>query len=166
LCSNKYSALILILLLVISSYQSCGKGQYSGQIKNGNKTLVVTKEEIPKLISGVWYHKRGEMLQKPMQMDFSWGKTTVGYWNALVIDLFGSRQQIGMADIGWNQIKYEVSNEEANCVLLHLGVQGNPSHEEAKITLTAPDSMVFDFIGPRTGFTESISGQYYRAVMP
>lgn len=152
--------------LIVFLASSCEKPNSNTDGMIEAKQFTIAIDEVPARISGVWYHSKTEPMRKPVEMELSWGNATIGYWNALVIDLVGSRPLIGYADGAWNEVSIQVDPSEKNSFLLHMGRVGSPAKEEAKILITSNATLIFAFLGRSTAYTKTVNGPFYRRIRP
>jgi len=160
-------AKVLIGLFCIMTFLpfSCSRGQKSSPPVVVSKAFSFAHDQVPALLSGVWYHTRGEQMNKPIEMEFSWGKTTIGYWNALVIDLLDGKQLIGEADGGWDRVTYEFDRSNPDLLHMHLGLSNGPG-EEASIEVITKDEIVFNFATANGAYYKMVNGTYYKSFDP
>jgi len=152
----------LLILLLLSS---CNKGRASTEAPSVPKEA--TTIDIPKELSGIWYHSRYEEITTAKEDRFSWGTAKYDYWKALRIDLLGDQAFLGFADATWNNVIAEADGTNKNAIRLHLRQKENPASEEVLIVVEGKGVISFSFGGNvDTAETRMIAGKYYKASEP
>jgi len=165
LCIGRSKAFWVFVSVVALLSQSCsGKLKPSTQVTTA-KTFSFAVDQVPSLLSGVWYHTKDEQPNKLVEKEFSWGKSKFGYWNALVIDLLNGQQLVEAADGGGDRVTYDIDRSKPNLIHMHLGLSNGPG-EEATIDVLAKDEIVFNFVDTNSGYSKMVNGMYYKAFDP
>ena len=76
-CTGRSKALLALIVLVALTSSSCSRWQKSPHPEAAPKTFSFTPDQVPALLSGVWYHIKGEQPNKLVEREFSWGKTEI-----------------------------------------------------------------------------------------
>ena len=164
-CTGRSKALLALIVLVALTSSSCSRWQKSPHPEAAPKTFSFTPDQVPALLSGVWYHIKGEQPNKLVEREFSWGKTKFGYWNALVIDLLQGHQLIEASYGGGDRVTYDIDKSKPNLIHMHLGLSTGPG-EEATIEILAKDEILFSYGDAKGGYYKSVNGTYYKAFDP
>lgn len=157
--------IILVMMLVLFTSLSCSRKPTMENEEFNEKPFMFSFDEVPALLSGVWYHTKNEQMNHPVEREFSWGKTTFGYWNALVIDLLNGRQLVEAADGGGDRVTYDIDNSKKNLIHMHLGLSSGGG-EEATIEIITKNEIIFSYGSAQGEYYKMVNGKYYRLYDP
>jgi len=164
-CTGRSKAILAFILLLPLMFSSCSRWQKPSHLGAPPKIFQFTLDQIPALLSGVWYHTKGEQPDKLVEREFSWGKTQFGYWNALVIDLLKGHQLVEASYGGGDQVTYDVDKSKPNLIHMHLGLSTGAG-EEATIEIVTRNEIIFSYGDAMGGYYKNVNGTYYKSFDP
>jgi hypothetical protein len=114
--TGKTKSLIVLAITLVFLTLSCSRSQGVKNNESVTEAFTFFPNEVPTLLSGIGYHTKDEPMNHPIEREFSWGKITFGYWNALVIDLMNGSQLVEATDGGGDKVTYAVANMKKNLI--------------------------------------------------